>query len=880
MSNLCLQCGQALANSNERCPRCNKDSPKLDLEITQVITNTDIASTDVAIENIKSLSHFQILSVIRGGNASIFKAKDPILERDIALKIVPPKESQNALIQEAKLACKLNHPNIVTIHEISEADTQSAIVMEWVDGLVLNEYLSQNSLSLLEKVELAIQLCQAIDYAHQHQIVHRDITPRNIMVNQHGQIKVLDFGLSKLFSQDERQNALMGTPAYIAPEVYLGSPANIASDLFSLGTLLYLLLSEQNAFSAQSIAEYKVQITKQQPTPLDEITEYTPAALQHVIEGLLSKNPDQRPPLSQVIDVLNTIKNQLSQQPNWWQKRTKLQQTSLVLICLVIFASLLKPIVLPPSTEQVIQAHIVENKRIAVLPFQNISDDPQIRLFSQGLAVTLSNELGKVGRQEQASWIVPSSEIAKVNDLSHSEIHKRFGVDIIVAGSIQHLGSKRLINITLIDGATGLQLNQAQFNVSAKQLFQATEIIFEQALTLLNWPSRQISLQSTQFDGAYRSYINAIGYLFRSDQQDYVDTALDSFKQAILLEPNYIDAHIGLAHSYLRKYQQTKDIIWLAQLDDTTKTIEKIVPKHSQLDYFKAVSLIRRGQASNALPLLNQAIASFPNQEHSYFELAKAYEQLQQPTNAEQSYLSGLKIVPNYWRGLAQLGRFYFKSGNYRKAVATYQRMTEITPLNYITYVGLTASYYAQGEMEQALQYSKKANEIRPTAIGYSNLGTLQFYLKDYTGAIESYRAAIAINNEKYLTWGNLGDAYFASNNPKAADAYSTAITHAKKAVALNSLDSEAIAHLAYYLARNNQPQQALNYIKQINNEHNNTEHYLIALSYDALGMVDDAYQSLNTAIEKGYSKEEAAKTPLWINLSSHAKFASLTENP
>lgn len=242
MSKLCHHCGNALDVSTATCTRCTDSINGGDLEITQVITPSSEHTDDTVVATQRSLSDFNVLATVSGGFATILKAQDPLLDRTVALKLVP---SQTSLVSEAKLASKLSHPNIVTIYDVILSDGQLAIAMEWVDGESLKEKLTA-SLSLKEQVEIALQLCNAIDYAHKNDILHCDIKPDNIMFDVHNQLKVLDFGLSHVLG-GESQAATIGSPAYLAPELYLGQKASKPSDLFALGAVLFELFSGEKA---------------------------------------------------------------------------------------------------------------------------------------------------------------------------------------------------------------------------------------------------------------------------------------------------------------------------------------------------------------------------------------------------------------------------------------------------------------------------------------------------------------------------------------------------------------------------------------------------------------------------------------------------------
>ncbi|MFY8352212.1 protein kinase domain-containing protein [Pseudoalteromonas sp. SSM20] len=864
MSKLCHHCGNLLDPLSAICTHCNDSNTDADLEITQVITLGCDEVKEAAIVTQRNLSDFDVLSTVSGGFATILKAKDPLLERTVALKLVPNNDQQSDLVQEAKLASKLSHPNIVTIHEIIQSDEQLAIVMEWVDGDNLKAKIA-TEIPLKEKASIALQLCNAIEYAHKNAILHCDIKPDNIMFDIHNQLKVLDFGLSHVLG-GESQAATIGSPAYLAPELYLGQNASKQSDLFALGAVLFELFSGEKAFDGKSLDVIKAQITTGEAKNLADKHTQLPEAIITLIQNLLVVEPSKRPPLSDLIDAFTDLNDALVQKPNWWQRRAPWQKVSLSGVLLGVMAVLLQPILFPPSNQQILEKRISENKRIAVLPLQNINDDPQVQLFSQGLAVTLSTELGKVGREKTNSWVIPSAEVAKLKNLTVSDVYTLYGADLVLTGSIQHLGSQRLINLELIDGASGVALKQQQFKVNVKDLFASNQAVFDKAITMLNWPKSKMANKGTEFDGAYKHYIAAIGYTFRSDQKNYIDNAIEQFNQAIDLDELYVDAYVNLAYAYLNKFHKTKDEQWLLQYENTVSQLAEIEPLHPEVSYLEHKLALRRGNAVKASNLLKALVIDNPNDEYLHFELARAYQQLKENALAEQSYKAALKIVPNHWKGLNQLGRLYYRTAQYDKAIATYQRLVSLTPKNSSAYIGLSASFYGKGDLQSALSYAKEGNTLNPTATGYSNIGGFHFILGQYSEAIAAYKMSIALDKKNYFSWGNLADSYWLTKHPDTNSTYKQAADLAEKVFSINKQNSRAKLAWAYYKARIGESADALQILDSLSHRDNATEFYLAAQAYDALNDTKSALKKLKLAIAKGYPKEEAITSPLWKN--------------
>lgn len=246
---------------------------------------------------------YQILTTLgRGGMGVVYKAYDPVLERDVAIKqmatsIVDSDEHRRRFQIEARAAARLNHPNIVTIYELEEHHGDIYIVMELLEGLSLGALLQRRTPPPLE-AQLAIlaQVCDGLDFAHSRAIVHRDIKPANLILLPSGIVKILDFGIAQLAASDlTRQGAVLGTPNYMAPEQVNGEQVDARADLFSVGAVAYELAAGVKAFSADSVPSLLMKIAEARCTPLSQVAPHTAPGLSALVARLLSKSRDDRP---------------------------------------------------------------------------------------------------------------------------------------------------------------------------------------------------------------------------------------------------------------------------------------------------------------------------------------------------------------------------------------------------------------------------------------------------------------------------------------------------------------------------------------------------------------------------------------------------------
>jgi serine/threonine protein kinase len=259
------------------------------------------------------LGHYHILEKIgKGGMGEVYLADDTLLQRKVALKLLPPEMQENAsarqrFMREAKSAAALDHPYICHINEVAEAEGKSFIVMEYVEGKTLEKQIEQGPLLLKEALQIAIEIAEALETAHGKGIIHRDLKPANIMLTRNGHAKVMDFGLAKQLipsgsveDQEEtlsavtQTGAIVGTLAYMSPEQLQAKPVDARSDIFSLGIMLYEMLTGAHPFKRPSAMETASAILTGTPLPLDHCRRDLPDRLQKIIAKLLAKNPLER----------------------------------------------------------------------------------------------------------------------------------------------------------------------------------------------------------------------------------------------------------------------------------------------------------------------------------------------------------------------------------------------------------------------------------------------------------------------------------------------------------------------------------------------------------------------------------------------------------
>ena len=495
------------------------------------------------------IAHYTVLEKLgEGGMGVVYKARDTNLDRFVALKFLPPErvadaERRRRFFREARAASALNHPNIITIHEINQAGGADFIAMEYVSGRTLAEMITGKPLPPKDALHLALQAADALAAAHRAGIIHRDLKPGNIMVTAEGRLKILDFGLAKpaeaaLPGNESTLTQVAGTAAYMPPEQAEGRPADARSDIYSLGAVLYEMLAGRKAFAG---------FTREEPPPLRD----APAGWQEVVSRCLRPNPGER-----------------------FQSAAELK------------AALERTAGEPRSSPS-----------IAVLPFANLSADKENEYFSDGLAEEIINALTKVpGLRVPART---SSFAYRGKEMDVGEIGARLKVGHVLEGSVRKAGERIRVTAQLINVADGYHLWSERYDRELSDVFAiqdeiAQAIVDKLCVRLVR--QRPLIKTHTTSPEAYDLYLRG-RYCMATTWLEGIPAAQSYFEKAIALDPSFAPAHAALAESYVYRdpgsLSAPKEAIRTAGsaarealvLDDTIAEAHMVLGIAAALDY-------------------------------------------------------------------------------------------------------------------------------------------------------------------------------------------------------------------------------------------------------------------------------------------------------
>jgi serine/threonine-protein kinase len=512
----------------------------------------------------------------------VYRVRDPRLEREVALKVLPAATvaddtSRARLLREARMASKLNHPNICTIYEVGEAEGQAFIAMELVAGEALNERLSSDRIGVDEVLILGHQMADALAHAHDNGVVHRDFKSGNVVITPEGRANVLDFGLAARVSDTELTEAttysvdslelsgkIVGTLAYMAPEQLRGEAADTSSDIWALGVVLYEMASGVRPFKGKTGFELSSAILSATPSPLPPGPGgVVPTQLQMVIDRCLEKDPGQR--YQSANEVRAALETVLSATTRTTRSvvlpaipgRRWLFAAAGVAVVLAGMAALdvggVRRLLLGGGSGQ------VPAVRMAVLPFANLSGDSEQEYLSDGFTQEMITQLGRL-HPEGLSVIARSSVMRyKKGDTPVDQIGRELGVAYVLEGSAQREANRVRVSAELIEVGEQTQLWADSYErelsgILAVQSEVAREVAQALALELLPAEQARLAATRTVEPEAYDAYLKG-SYHWQKLTPEDLDTAEHYFELALEKDPSYAPAYEGLAWVWAARNQ-------------------------------------------------------------------------------------------------------------------------------------------------------------------------------------------------------------------------------------------------------------------------------------------------------------------------------------
>ncbi|HEX4133055.1 MAG TPA: protein kinase [Bryobacteraceae bacterium] len=673
-----------------------------------------------------TISHYEILEKLgEGGMGLVFKARDLQLGRFVGVKVLIAGSGESAdhrarFIQEARAASSLNHPNIITIHDIVTIAEGECIVMEFVRGMTLADLIEAGKIPGVDCLKFAMQIADAFAAAHNIGIIHRDLKPANVMVTPEGLAKVLDFGLAKLAGEEESpavgafgesettqsihlngrpktaEGAIIGTVAYMSPEQAQGQRVDARSDIFSFGAVLYEMLTGERAFHGNSGLATLTAVLRDNPKDFAASND-APPELQAIVMRCLRKDPDQR------FQSMGDVKSALEQ---------------------IYFASRSGVMQLSSGMWKAAAARVMPS--IAVLPFLNLSSDKENEYFGDGLAEEVINALTTIENLRVTART--SAFVFRGAKQNIQEIGETLHVSSVLEGSVRKAANRVRVSVQLIDVADGNNLWSERYDREMTDVFEIQDEISQAIVAKLKvrlgsqsgsgvdpaHPVKPLIKRYTADLDAYDLYLKGRFELYKMTREG-LDASKRLFEEAIRRDPNYALAHDGLAYSWYLEgflgFVAPKDAMPRAKaaVRRAIELDEAVAEAHATLGVIMSLydwdwtgaerELLRSIELNGASPVCRDGYA---------FYYLRPVDRIEEALSETQHALSLDPLSIIFRVHLAFL--FYLQS-KYEHSIAQFRKVLEMNPAYYLAHAMMGNVYSLAGNFDEALECYARARE-------------------------------------------------------------------------------------------------------------------------------------------------------------------------
>ena len=787
-----------------------------------------------------------------GGMGEVWRARDHDLHRDVAVKFLPEHFAADStrlgrFAQEARSASSLNHPNIVTIHEIGQTSGLPYIVMELVDGHTLRELIlaeAARPFSPRRLLEIGTQLADGLAKAHSAGIVHRDLKPENVMVTADGFVKVLDFGLAKLRSDSAGEpepwvdsaaptwagsaspqtavGALLGTVGYMSPEQARGRPVDYRSDQFALGAVLYEMAAGRQAFGRETPAQTIAAIIDWTPEPLAKLNPVLPRPACSIIERCLAKEPGDR--YASTLDLARELRKVRERLPEVdsssssphrtvtphvapaWKRSARTGLVALAVLALAWGGWELSRRVAPGGAAQ---APVV-----AVLPVTNLTGQEEYDATAVGIAEVLVSTLAEIDGIHVLSR--PSTAAFRDRKGDLPAIGRQLDASYLVDGVLQRSEQHLRVSFSLVRASSNVVEWGRTFDGAFPQLFDLQSRVADgvaDALRVSITPAERARIEArpTAIPSAWEAYSAALALLDRRDKAGNSTAAVAHLESALRADPRFAKAHAALARACLARYRETGESGWADRGREAAQEALRLDPGDAEVREALARILASRGRTAEALDELKRALALRPRSDDTRRLYSGMLASAGQAEAALEQARQAVGLRPGYAENHASLGWAHYSAGRFPEAATAYRRATELLPDYAWGFQMLGTSLMMRGDLEGAVAPYREAIRLAPDARAWANLGYVYYAQGRLPDAVRAYEEAARLEPASGTIRRSLGDARGKAGDAAGARAdWRAGVDLSRAALKVNPRDPRQLKNEAICLAKLGDREEAL----------------------------------------------------------------------
>ncbi len=769
-----------------------------------------------------TVSRYEIVAKIgAGGMGEVYRALDPNLGREVALKILPDRFRDepgrlSRFEKEVRAVGAIDHPNILAVHDFGVHDNRPYLVSELLDGADLEQRMSSGDVTVRRALELAVEVAEGLAAAHSRGIIHRDVKPANVFVTVDGHAKILDFGVAKLMSDVDsvtqastgtavtatQDGAMVGTPAYMSPEQIRGDRIDHRTDIWSFGAVLYEMLAHRRPFDADSTVQLALAIQSADPPPLSGTDRPLPPALEGVVQRCLAKRPEERfASAHDIALILRSILDSPSRsdvEPAARRRRALPWRRLAAASLLVAAAAAVGLLVVRPWF---LPAPLPDDLHLSVLRFT--ADTPSNQPLADGFEDLVGDALALLEDQNDGLWQVPKSTAATWGADDLASRARLFGVTVGVRGELtstpEHL--RLVVELVAADGGRTLRrlvFDHDPLDVLALQ-HEPLERLAEAFGRTVDPSTRdRLEARETNVVAAYEPYVRGLGLLTGSDDPLDRERASSLIVTSTERDPFFGPAAIARADAARRRFvaggaddDLTEARRWARRAVDLMS---------NDVDGFLVVARVERAAGDRAAEraALERAVELAPDRAATHRLLAACLEGLGDQDAAIAAYERAIFLQPKYWEPYWELARLFYDRGDLYAAATRFRLASQVAPDNYWNANGYGAVMYQLERRDEAHAAFKRSVSLHPSFMALSNLGTLEFEDGRFGAAANLFEQALELEPDDRATWSFLGTArYFGGRPQEAVRAFERAVELGEAELVDTPDDPEILAQMA-----------------------------------------------------------------------------------
>jgi eukaryotic-like serine/threonine-protein kinase len=834
------------------------------------------------------LNRYDLIEPIgSGGMGRVFLARDTVLKREVAIKVLAPDLAAHPrfaeqMLREARAIAQLHHPHIATVYDVVDDAGSLCIVMEYLRGETLASRLRRGPLEYSEAIRHGCQITQALHHAHTQGIVHCDLKPGNVFLTKHHGVKVVDFGLARVVGRPRGDttdgigaSATLiehgaGTPGYMAPEQKLGLPLDHRADIYSFGVVLHEMVTGRmpdRVDPARSARELEPRTAAGA-----DMTALTP-----ILERTLA--PEAAARFQNAGELEAALQGLSRARKRAWSRASVLLVAALaVLVGALAGALRMRPS--PPLSGVALPV-------VGVSRFMSNPGDTSMAYLAVGLGEMVAGDLGASNAVVPARTDVVVTSAEEARTLAHD-----LGAGAVILGKVERTDERVVASLRLFAAGAESLGDSTSVSRPADDLYGIRRALTSAVRGLLSGSG--VRFRDTVQQGAARSterllpatmdafeeYAQARWFLERVDVDANVDHAISVLERLVAREPGFALAHASLGEATWRKWQSTREPAWSEAAPRHALEALRLAPDQPEVRYALALIYQGTGKSKEALSELEQVARTRPTNDDVHRVMGRLYADAGRLDEGLEALNRAISLRPGYWGNHAALGNVAYRHGMYPVAIAAFQRFCELRPDSASAHQRLGTAYHMSGNLQAALQSYERALQISPNANAYSNVGTAQFEAGRYSEAVDAYKRAIALEPRNPSLHRNLADALTRAGATRSARTeYARAVDLATEMLRVNPKDASTLSVKAVGLARTGRVVEGYDVsvaaLRLAPTDYDVLfEHALILTLLDRK---TEAVTMLERAVAAGYSAARLRSDPNLASLSELPAFQALT---